>query len=73
MWLTNKANCRLTQTQKGIPMKSFLLFLGLVGIWLILAGFVLPRLGIRTCLSGSCKHDSHSGKEKNKQDKESES
>ncbi len=34
--------------------------LGLVVVWLLLQIWILPRLGVRTCLSGGCGIESES-------------
>jgi hypothetical protein len=54
-------------------MKGIWLFLIIVAVWFVLARFILPRFGIRTCISGSCRVHSHSEKEERKEEKESES
>jgi hypothetical protein len=38
-------------------MKEFWLFLGALVLWIVLNRWVLPRFGIRTCISGGCAMD----------------
>ncbi len=38
-------------------MQDFLLALGVVLLWIALNRWILPRFGIRTCMSGGCSLD----------------
>lgn len=36
-------------------MYDLLFFVGLISGWIILNAWILPRLGIPTCMSGTCR------------------
>jgi hypothetical protein len=40
--------------RKQIPME-LLLFLGILVLWIALQLWILPKLGIPTCMSGACR------------------
>jgi hypothetical protein len=40
-----------------MSMKDLGLFFGVLALWFVLARWVLPMLGINTCMSGACSVD----------------
>jgi hypothetical protein len=40
-----------------MSMKELGLLLGVLALWFVLARWVLPMLGINTCMSGACSAD----------------
>jgi hypothetical protein len=47
---------------KESPMTSYLWLIGLFAAWILLQTWILPKLGIPTCLSGACRVErNHTG------------
>jgi hypothetical protein len=44
----------MTDELKESPMTSYLWLIGLFAAWILLQTWILPKLGIPTCLSGAC-------------------
>ncbi len=46
---------RMNDELKESPMTSYLWLIAVFAGWLLLQTWILPKLGIPTCLSGACR------------------
>jgi hypothetical protein len=46
---------RISEEAKESPMASYLWLIAVLAGWILLQTWILPKLGIPTCLSGACR------------------
>lgn len=54
----------IPEETKGSPMTSYLWLIAVLAGWILLQTWILPKLGIPTCLSGACRSEQKSERPK---------